>query len=214
MPHPSSTRLLVLHGVRLKGFAEPAALAALWSLDEPTVEAELKSLESEGLIQRRDGRVSGWSLTADGRAAHAREVEEELAASGARAAVERDYRAFLEVNPELLGTCTAWQLKSGAQGSVVNDHADGAYDAVVLERLATLHERARPVVADLAGTLARFGRYPSRLDHALERVQAGEGEWFTKPLLDSYHTVWFELHEDLLSTLGLQRGSEGRGGSI
>ncbi|MDQ1375434.1 MAG: hypothetical protein QOJ09_2772, partial [Actinomycetota bacterium] len=28
------------------------------------------------------------------------------------------------------------------------------------------------------------------------------------PLIDSYHTVWFELHEDLLSTLGIERGSE------
>jgi hypothetical protein len=25
--------------------------------------------------------------------------------------------------------------------------------------------------------------------------------------MDSYHTVWFELHEDLLATLGLERGA-------
>jgi hypothetical protein len=28
-------------------------------------------------------------------------------------------------------------------------------------------------------------------------------------VIDSYHTVWFELHEDLLSTLGIERASEG-----
>jgi hypothetical protein len=28
-------------------------------------------------------------------------------------------------------------------------------------------------------------------------------------MIDSYHTVWFELHEDLLSTLGIERSKEG-----
>ena len=28
-------------------------------------------------------------------------------------------------------------------------------------------------------------------------------------MIDSYHTVWFELHEDLLATLGIERSSEG-----
>jgi hypothetical protein len=26
------------------------------------------------------------------------------------------------------------------------------------------------------------------------------------PLIDSFHTVWFELHEHLLATLGIERG--------
>ena len=30
----------------------------------------------------------------------------------------------------------------------------------------------------------------------------------TKPVIESYHTVWFELHEDLLVTLGLDRAAE------
>ena len=43
---------------------------------------------------------------------------------------------------------------------------------------------------------------------ALRRVRAGEHDWFTKPVIESYHTVWFELHEDLLASLGLDRSSE------
>jgi hypothetical protein len=39
-------------------------------------------------------------------------------------------------------------------------------------------------------------------------VRAGDKEWFTGPLVDSYHTVWFELHEDLMATLGLERATE------
>ena len=106
--------------------------------------------------------------------------------------------------------CTAWQLKSIDGSTAINDHTDAAYDASVVDRLGTLHAQADSLLADVASTLPRFVRYPERLVHALAKVQAGQTEWFTKPLLDSYHTVWFELHEDLLSTLGIQRGAEAR----
>ena len=54
----------------------------------------------------------------------------------------------------------------------------------------------------------RLGGYGPRLSSALAKVQGGDGEWFTKPTIDSYHTVWFELHENLLATLGIERGAE------
>ena len=210
MPQQPALRLLVLHGVRLKGFAEASAIADLWRLDEGAVDAELKELADDGFVQRREGRVTGWSLTPDGRAQHAFLVAAELEDAGTRREVDGAYREFREVNPELLATCTAWQLRATETGQSVNDHLDPAYDASVVQRLAGVHERIEPVLAVLAGALWRFGRYPERLANAVRRVQLGESEWFTKPLLDSYHTVWFELHEDLLATLGLQRGAEGR----
>jgi hypothetical protein len=200
----------VLHGVRLKGFAEAAAVAALWQLDEGAIDAELKELAADGFVQRRDGRVSGWSLTPDGRGEHAAVVAAELEAAGTCPDVEAAYRDFCLVNPELLATCTAWQLRPTEQGQAVNDHLDPGYDASVVHRLAAVHDRIEPVLAELAAALWRFGRYAERLGNAIRRVQLGESEWFTKPLLDSYHTVWFELHEDLLATLGIQRGAEGR----
>jgi hypothetical protein len=89
---------------------------------------------------------------------------------------------------------------------VVNDHGDAEYDRGVVERLAAVDEGVRPVTADLAAALERYDRYGPRLAAALDRVRAGDGDWFTKPLVDSYHTVWFELHEDLMATLGIQRG--------
>jgi hypothetical protein len=39
---------------------------------------------------------------------------------------------------------------------VLNDHRDAAYDAGVVADLARFQRRADPVVADLAGTLARY----------------------------------------------------------
>ena len=55
-------------------------------------------------------------------------------------------------------------------------------------------------------------RYGDRLADALRKVQAGEHEWLLKPLIDSYHTVWFELHEELISLAGLTRIEEATAG--
>jgi hypothetical protein len=92
---------------------------------------------------------------------------------------------------------------------VPNDHTDAAHDTAVLAELEQLHvvvvdEVTRPV----AGSLARFESYPRRFVHAIERVRSGDLDWFTRPLVDSYHTVWFELHDDLLATLGRDRSTE------
>ena len=211
MSHPSTPAFLVLHGVRLKGFAEPHALASLWELDEADVAGELKRLADAGCVQHREGRVSGWSLTPDGRATHARLAAEELDAAGSRQSIKEAYEEFLGINPGLLAACTAWQLRTIGDSQVVNDHDDAEYDAQVIDDLGLVHEQVTPLLDSLASELERYGRYPVRLGRALEHVRAGSSEWFTKPLIDSYHTVWFELHEDLLSTLGLQRASEGRG---
>jgi hypothetical protein len=41
---------------------------------------------------------------------------------------------------------------------------------------------------------------------ALELIDAGELRFVAQPLVDSYHTVWFELHEGLLRLAGRGRG--------
>jgi hypothetical protein len=40
---------------------------------------------------------------------------------------------------------------------------------------------------------------------------AGDRPWVDGSDRDSCHTVWFQLHEDLLATLGLRRGDEAAG---
>ncbi|MCB1013990.1 MAG: hypothetical protein KDB10_02575 [Acidimicrobiales bacterium] len=202
--HPSAPGTLVLHGLRLKAFPETDALAIAAGLPVATVAPLLDELAAAGHVRRVEGRVRGWTLTAEGRREGERRLAEELDASGARDAVRADYDAFVALNPELLSLCTDWQVR----GEEVNDHTDAGYDRAVVDRLVDLHVRARPLLADLRAHLARFASYPARLRAALERVTEGEREWFTKPTIDSYHTVWFELHEDLLATLGLERAKE------
>jgi len=209
MAHVSDSRLLCLHGLRLKGFAEAEAVARIVGIDEEEAERLLKELGEEELVLRREGRISGWSLTPGGRETHARLVVDDLDAAGARATVDDAYQRFLAVNHELLAVCTAWQLKDAGGQQQVNDHSDAAYDRGVIDRLVALHDQVRPVTADLRDAMDRFSGYGTRLREAVEHVVGGDTDWFTKPMIDSYHTVWFELHEDLLVTLGIERAKEG-----
>jgi DNA-binding MarR family transcriptional regulator len=206
--HPADPQLLVVTSVRLKGFADVGPIVDASGLDTAVVEEVLADLGAREYARRREGRVSGWTLTPAGRALHAELVAAELAACDCEADVEAAYREFLGLNPRLLATASAWQLRQENGQAVVNDHTDPDHDARVIGDLRALHDQTAPVVNRLGSLLERFGRYEPRLSTAVERVESGDQDWFTKPLIDSYHTVWFELHEDLLSTLGKERASE------
>jgi hypothetical protein len=207
VPSGSDTSFLVLHGLRLKGFADTPSVVDTTGLAEPDVAAALDAAQAEGLVTRREGRVSGWSLTPGGRARHAEQISAELDGSGARDAIHAAYKQFLGVNGELLSVCTDWQLRNGS----VNDHTDPAYDEKIIGRLREVNTTVQPVCTELAAALDRFAGYGPRLARALERVEAGDRDWFAKPMIDSYHTIWFELHEDLLVTLGIERSKESVG---
>jgi len=194
--------------VRLKGFADVGPIVEASGLDGAVVQGILADLGARELARHREGRVSGWALTPVGRALHAELVAAELAAAGCEPDVEAGYREFLVLNPRLLSTASAWQLRQESGQPVVNDHTDANHDARVIADLRALHNATAPLVSRLRALLERFARYGSRLSTAVDRVEAGDHDWFTKPLIDSYHTVWFELHEDLLSTLGKERASE------
>jgi DNA-binding MarR family transcriptional regulator len=206
MARRSDSRLLVLHGLRLKGFAEVADLADLVRLGPPEVVAQLDELKRDELVLYREGRLTGWALTPAGRQAQEALLRAELHECGGRDAIFDAYKRFLDLNTDLLSVCTAWQMKDEA---TINDHTDAAYDKSVIDRLHELHDRVEPIIADLEATLDRYCGYRSRLVASLEKLRNGQNEWFTKPLIDSYHTVWFQLHEDLLNSLGIERSQEG-----
>jgi hypothetical protein len=203
----SNTTLLALHGLRLKGFTETDAVAALYGIDEGATDLSLKSALDVEHVVRRDGRRAGWSLNKDGRKENERLLAEELDAAGHRATVQSAYERFLALNSTMLATCTRWQVRD-AEGQVLNDHSDAAYDESVIADLRELDDGVQPIAGELAGLFDRFTIYGPRFDHALAQLATGELEWFTRPVMESYHTVWFELHEDLLATLGIDRASE------
>jgi hypothetical protein len=204
LPHRTSTDLLVLHTLRCIGFAGLARVAAATGLPESDVESELIDLAVAGLVTRVAGDFGGWGLTAAGRAADAERIAVELETAGTRTAVAEAYDDFLVLNPELLDLCTAWQTRSVDDVVTPNDHTDPAYDARVLDRLTAFDLRADAVCADLSATMLRFRRYRVRLTDALVRTRSGALDYVTENI-ESYHNVWFQLHEDLLATLGIPR---------
>jgi len=207
-PHESDPRLLVLHALRLKGTADAATVAATADLPADEVAEQLEKLAGEGLAAESAGALAGWSLTAAGRAEHRREVRREVDATGARPTVTGAYERFRALNAGVLDACSRWQVRTLGGQMVRNDHRDRAYDARVVADLVRLRDQAAPLVDDLSAALARYEGYGPKLQEAVRRVEAGEGDWFAKPVMPSFHTVWFELHEDLLTTLGLERSDE------
>src|SRR4051794_38297456 len=103
MPDRSDTRLLVLHGLRLKGFAQADDVAAMVGIDAEDVAAELEQLRREELVLYREGRLTGWALTPAGRQAQERHLGDELASCGARDTIFDAYKRFLDLNNDLLG---------------------------------------------------------------------------------------------------------------
>ena len=199
---------MVLHALRLTSLAPVELVAARVDLPAEVVAAELAEAAAAGWAVERTGRLAGWSLTTTGRSESQRLLGIELDELGVRGVVEASYARFLTVNGRFLDVCTRWQLREVDGESVPNDHADPSHDAAVIEDLGTLHVVVVGVVDDVGRHLSRFDRYRRRFEYAFDRVRADDVEWFTKPLIDSYHTVWFELHEDLLATLGRTRSSE------
>jgi pyruvate,orthophosphate dikinase len=91
---------------------------------------------------------------------------------------------------------------------VLNDHADADYDAAVLRRLADLHAKARAWIEPLYERLPRLASYGRRLGAAAAAVAGGDGMYIASPRVDSYHGIWFELHEDLIRLAGRTREEE------
>lgn len=204
MNEHSDADLVVLHTLRCVGAASTGRIAA--SVRRPTslmAEDVLLDLAVRGLVTHDGGVFGGWRLTTAGRDADARWIADELERAGARDDVRAAYDDFLGLNQRTLEICSVWQVRS-FDPLVLNDHTDRAYDGGVLRKLSAVDAQAQNLCAGLAGRLHRFSHYGSRLTSALERAERGELDQVTDSL-DSYHTTWCQLHEDLLVTLGIDR---------
>ena len=179
----------LLHEVRLRGVfdAEEATIV------ETLIEADLVVRTPRGI-----------RITPTGREVH-EEWARVVPGSEVEATVLRAYKRFLVLNPELLRLCTEWQVRPGGSA---NDHRDHEYDWAILDRLSSVDDRVGPLVSSVARVIDRFDGYRSRLRAARSQIEAGAPDWFTSPRTDSYHTVWMQLHEDLLLALGKDRASE------
>ena len=143
------------------------------------------------------------------------EVDEQFRVDAVRLAsvIEQEMEEFHQINSAFKEVVTAWQLRKVDGEVVPNDHDDADYDAAVIARLRSdIHARIVPMVAAVASSEPRLARYGERLEAALVAIEGGDTQMVAHPLRDSYHTVRFELHEELICLSGRNRADEAAAG--
>ena len=188
----------------VKGYAGPDALAIALRCAEEDAAAMLDRLVADGLAEMAAG---SFRLTADGKSiGHERMTEDTTrwGVDNALAALD----AFLLLDHRMKDTVTAWQMREVDGTQTFNDHTDPAYDEGVLARLVALHADASTWLAPLVAGLPRLAAYGDRLELAAAQAAEGDGRYVASPRVDSYHSIWFELHEDLILLAGRNRAEE------
>jgi hypothetical protein len=196
MTTATPNHLRVLHAVRTLGYGDTARIARRVGLPHAEVEEHLRDAQARGWTVLTP--PDDWSLSDAGKEAGERLLAAELDTAGARRQVTAGYDEFLAVNETVGAACTAWQLAEMGIGEAPVTLAD---------TIATLREPARRLAGierRLTEHLPRFAGYHRRFVTALDRAGAAPA-WITGIDRDSCHLVWFELHEDLLATLGRTR---------
>jgi hypothetical protein len=186
----------LLHALRLKGRATVEELAGALADSPEEVQARLLRLESEGLaVQRASNRSEGWMLTPRGRDAHAVQARD-IVSGQTRALLIDEYRQFLDVNERTKRACAIWQTTTDEQRR-----------SELLADLEEVQTAVMPALERSGEVVPRFGRYATRLRTALDRAHS-DPRYVVSPVLDSFHTIWFECHEDFRVTLGRSRHEE------
>lgn len=193
---------LVLHGLAIKKHAGAGAIAAVAGLPADRVVELLGEAVESGRAIEADGRFLLGPLA---------RVALDYAYSRFCADLREDadflsaYEDFERVNVTLKALITDWQTMVVGGKAIVNDHSDPEHDNRIIDRLGKFHEGADRILGRLAARLPRFGFYRSGLVEALEKAEDGAIAWVSDATIESYHTLWFELHEDLLRVVGRTR---------
>ena len=188
----------LLQAVCIKGRAKPEALEA--AIIEVDVGSAIEKCERDGLIENTK---LGYRITDLGR----QRVDELYAQEREHATVviEEVYETFLPINDEVKQIVTDWQMREVDGQLVLNDHQDRAHDQAVIARLGDIDAKITAALASLCSVLPRFDCYSRRLRRALDLIDQGDHTMVAAPMKDSYHTVWFELHEELIILSGHER---------
>jgi hypothetical protein len=195
------TMLLTLHSVRLLGFADTEAVAKRFGQDPQQIERLLIEAGAKGWAARSSfGGSRGWSLTVAGRTENERLLAEELEAAGARPSVTSVHEEFVPLNTDVVTACSQLQLNRLSRENQPNDGLDQKAHQTFTDAVASF----RALETRLAGALPRFDGYAHRLDQAVANATS-EPAWLIATDRDSFHRIWFEFHEDLIATLGIQR---------
>jgi pyruvate, orthophosphate dikinase len=192
-----------LRTISVKGFATLEALADAVLVTPDDVGPIAEQLAADGLIGTTAGALAPTDAGRSRAADLLRADREAMGSETAEAALE----AFVALDHRMKDIVTAWQLRD-ADAQILNDHSDSEYDRRVLDRLAGLHREALAWLKTPESSCPRLADYGVRFGRALERARSGDHRFVASPRVDSYHGVWFELHEDLIQLAGRTREEE------
>lgn len=207
-PHEGTTQdleLSVLQLLRLKGRGTAAGLAEALGAGEELISAFLRDAVVSGYGKEAGSAVR---LTAEGKECLAVLLDAEREGIDQERLTEL-YHEFDAANSELKAIITAWQMRDEQTS---NDHTDAEYDASVIDRLGRLDGQFAGLLDKIVAVAPRLAHYPRRFAAALAHARAGEHKFVASPVADSYHQVWFELHEELIGLLGRTRADEAAAG--
>ena len=193
---------LVMHGLAIKKHATPEAIAGILGLEPAHVQAILIGLVAAGRAMDAQGR---YLLAPAARMALDSDYSRHYGELRVNPDFKAGYEAFDRINGDLKTLITDWQTIEIGGERVPNDHSDSDHDEKIIDRLGALHERAESALTLLARAAPRMQIYNGKLLAALEKAEDGAIEWISDARIESYHTLWFELHEDLLRLMGRER---------
>ena len=195
--------LAVVRALALLGFATVERVAIALAASADAVDSALKSLPPSWI-----GKAPrGLHVTPEGRAWLAGQLKGERDGVD-RGAAERLYQDFMALDKSFKQLVTDWQIRLVDGNKVPNDHGDAAYDAAIRARVAGFHHATLALLPGALTLLPRLQPFATRLARAANAIAAGDGSMIASPLKDSYHTVWFELHEELIHLAGRDRAVE------
>jgi hypothetical protein len=192
----------VLNVIVLKKMCRAETVAEVLGIPQAVVEDTVATLERGELIGRADDLLLPIDAAEPALAGFTAQAYRDLRSDPASDGL---YERFERINAQLLQTMAEWQQIDVGGHKVANDHSDRDYDEKVITTAARLVERLKPIAGALGERDSRFLRYGERFDAALDRVDRGERDYLSSPMLESVHNIWFEFHEDLLRALGKAR---------
>lgn len=201
-PHRSVPELLVLQSLRLAGAAEVERIADRSLLPTDLVEDLVRTAQTVGQVETVEfGPSRSLVLAGTGHSRLRELLADDLEAADAREILRAALEDFEQgINDEMVRVVSEWQRAAPTP----------AAPEELLETLTRLGSALQEVIAPLAARLPRFGRFPAQYGIALSRASDGDLRWIAGIGILSCHTVWAELHQDLLSTLGRESLAEPR----
>jgi len=185
----------VIRALQLKGFGSVEATAHALETDEAAVQAVI-----DGLGERVNVTPRGVLVTPVGREWLTARMTEEQASVDTAALIEL-YDQFMPLNDGFKEFVSGWQLSEQAPADL----------AKVTAETQGLHQDFTAILAASVELVPRLTPYLHRFEFAIEALVGGDVSMLASPLKDSYHTVWFEYHEEMIHLIGRTRLEEEMG---